>query len=135
MEESQEIKDLVYEAGNSDVQGNFGFWEQHISKNPNVMVYGSGPGAKYMELPAIKGYKNIITQLREELNDMKPSSFEINEIQAFSEGSVGWYFLRATGVYPNGIELSFRISGVLHKEDGSWKLVMQNTLFQVPDKK
>jgi hypothetical protein len=129
MEESQEIKDLISKAGNANTQGDIEFWQNIISKNKNVMLYGTAPSE------GLKGYDKIISALKAELGAMQPSSFTIHDVQAFSEGSVGWFLVRATSVYPNGSELPARSTGIVHKEDGIWKLVMQNTTLEVPDEK
>ena len=129
MEESEEIKSLIHKAGEANKQGNIEFWEKRISKNKDVMIYGTAPGE------GIKGYDTIIQGLKAELSVMKPASFTIDTLHAFSEGSVGWYLVRATTQYPNGTELPARISGVMHKEDGIWKIVMQNASLEVPDEK
>ena len=129
MEESEEIKTLIREAGEANIQGNIEFWEKHISKNKNVMIYGTAPGE------GIKGYDTIISTLKAELSVMKPISFTIEHLEAFSEGTVGWFLIRATSFYSNGTELPVRTSGVMHKEDGIWKAVTQSTTFEVPDEK
>lgn len=129
MEESEEIKKLIHEAGEANTQGNFEFWEKHISKNKDLMIFGTAPGE------GIKGYDTIIAAFRAELSAMKPSSFAIDTLHAFSEGTVGWYLVRATATYPNGTVLPTRVSGVMHKEDGIWKIVMQNATLEVPDEK
>ena len=129
MEESEEIKTLIHEAGEANIQGNIEFWDKHFSKNKDVMIFGTAPGE------GIKGYDTILSALKTELSVMKPSSFTIDTLHAFSEGSVGWYLVRATTLYPNGTELPARISGVMHKEDGIWKIVMQNASLEVPDEK
>jgi len=129
MEESEEIKTLIREAAEANVQGNFEFWEKYISKNKDVMMYGSAPGE------GIIGYDTIISTLKAELSVMKPTSYTIEHLKAFSEGSVGWYLIRATSFYSNGTEVPVRTTGVVHKEDGIWKVVMQNTTFEIPDEK
>jgi ketosteroid isomerase-like protein len=129
MEESQELKDLIFEAANANKEGNFEFWEKHFSKNMNVMTYGTAPSE------GINGYEKIIATTKAELSAMKPTSITIHDMQAFSEGSVGWFLVRSTGFYSNGTELPLRTSGVVHKEDGIWKIVMQNTTLEVPDEK
>jgi hypothetical protein len=49
--------------------------------------------------------------------------FEPGDIQAFSEGSVGWFAHQPTLKMPDGGELPARVTGVCHRENGAWKLV------------
>lgn len=129
MEESEEIKKLIYESGEANTQGNVEFWEKHFSKNKDVMIYGTAPGE------GIRGYDSIIAAFKAELSVMKPSSFTIDTLHAFCEGTVGWYLVRSTATYPNGTEMPARASGIVHKEDGIWKIVMQSATLEVPDEK
>lgn len=49
--------------------------------------------------------------------------FEPGDIQAFSEGSVGWFADQPTLHTPNGGGVPMRLTGVYHQEDGAWKMV------------
>ena len=50
-------------------------------------------------------------------------SFESGDIEAFSEGSVGWFADRPTLKMPDGNGVPMRLSGVCCQEDGKWKMV------------
>ena len=39
------------------------------------------------------------------------------------EGTVRWFEDQATLVLPNGVEIPYRITGLLHKEENEWKMV------------
>jgi hypothetical protein len=49
--------------------------------------------------------------------------FEPGDIQAFSEGSVGWFAHQPTLRMPDGSELLARATGVCRRENGVWKMV------------
>jgi len=49
--------------------------------------------------------------------------FESADLQAFSEGSVGWFADQPTLKLPDGGGVPMRLTGVCHQEDGNWKMV------------
>ncbi len=49
--------------------------------------------------------------------------FEPGDVQAFSEGTVGWVANQPTVKLPDGGEIPMRFTGVCHREDGAWKMV------------
>jgi ketosteroid isomerase-like protein len=56
---------------------------------------------------------------------------EAAELQAFSEGEVGWAADRPRLTMPDGSEISFRLTAVLHREDGDWRVVQWHSSFGV----
>lgn len=51
------------------------------------------------------------------------------DIQAFSEGSVGWYADQLTIQLPDGTPVPARLTGVCHQEGGGWKMVQFHISF------
>jgi hypothetical protein len=49
--------------------------------------------------------------------------FQAGDILAFGEGSVGWFADQPTLTMPNGGAVPMRLTGVVHKENGNWKIV------------
>ena len=49
--------------------------------------------------------------------------FESGGVQAFSEGTVGWFTDRPVLKLPDGGEAPMRLSGVFRQEDGVWRMV------------
>ena len=49
--------------------------------------------------------------------------FEPGDIQAFSEGSVGWFADQPVLKMPDGNGMPMRLTGVWHQEDGNWKMI------------
>src|SRR5436309_513200 len=47
----------------------------------------------------------------------------LSDLEAFSEGTVGWGMTRFTLSFPDGSSVSPRWSAVFHREDGEWKFV------------
>lgn len=44
-------------------------------------------------------------------------------IDAYSEGDIGWFADRSLFNLADGTDIPFRHTGVLHKEDGEWKFI------------
>ena len=60
-------------------------------------------------------------------------AFVPGDPQVFREGSVGWVADRATFKLPDGTERPVRITVVLHKENGEWKIVHVHGSFGIPN--
>jgi hypothetical protein len=46
-----------------------------------------------------------------------------SDLHVFTEGSVGWAADQPIARMPDGSEVPLRMTAVLHREDGSWKVV------------
>jgi ketosteroid isomerase-like protein len=58
---------------------------------------------------------------------------EAAELQSYSEGDVGWAADRPRLTLSDGREVSFRLSAVLHRENGDWRVVQWHVSFGVPN--
>lgn len=58
---------------------------------------------------------------------------EAGPIKAWEEGSVGWLADRPSFVLPDGLRIPTRVTAVLHREDGSWKIVNLHVSAGMPD--
>lgn len=54
------------------------------------------------------------------------TTVEVKDLRCYEEGSVSWMAGRIEFVLPNGNRLPARVTGVAHKEDGSWKIVQSH---------
>jgi adenylate cyclase len=50
-------------------------------------------------------------------------TFEIGEVEAYNEGTVGWVAARPKLLLPDGSTASLRFTGVLHLDRGVWRFV------------
>jgi hypothetical protein len=57
----------------------------------------------------------------------------VRNLQAYSEGSVGWTMDRVTVRLSNGAELPVRHTRIFHKENGAWKMVHLHVSIAVPN--
>ena len=49
--------------------------------------------------------------------------FKPGDVQAFTEGSMGWFADQPTLNMPDGGAVPMRMTGVFHEENGAWKMV------------
>lgn len=59
--------------------------------------------------------------------------FRAGDIQAFSEGSVGWVADQPTLTFPDGSGVPMRLTSVFRQEGGSWKMVQFHLSIGVPN--
>lgn len=58
---------------------------------------------------------------------------DVHDIEARSEGSVGWTMDRVLVALPDGTKLPIRHTRIFHQEDGKWKLVHLHVSMAAPD--
>jgi SnoaL-like domain len=51
----------------------------------------------------------------------------------YEEGSLGWVVDEPTFFFPDGSAMQTRLTAVLHREDGTWKLLHMHVSVGVPD--
>jgi ketosteroid isomerase-like protein len=62
-------------------------------------------------------------------------NIDVQDIEARSEGSVGWTMDRVLVSMPDGNKMPLRHTRIFHQEDGKWKLVHLHVSLAGPDKK
>ncbi len=79
-----------------------------------------------------EGGRVIKAQLREQLEGaeltVKPGNPRIGQT-----GDVGWFADRPAFVTPDGHEIPCRLTGILRREHGEWKLVQSHASLGVPN--
>jgi hypothetical protein len=103
----------VFNTGGVSIVGDF------VSTEEDVLGIGTDPREWWAGSEAFRAAWN--TQLPE--MHAAGLRFEPGDIQAFSEGSIGWFADQPTLKMPDGGEVPMRLSGVCRQEDGAWKMV------------
>jgi ketosteroid isomerase-like protein len=121
MEQSPEIKNLVLRYYEAISRRDSCFIERLMSHQDGLLVIGTDPEEWWT------GYENVIAIFKEQMEEMG-SGFSIvpGDLQAFVEGTVGWVADRAKLCLSNGIEIPIRLTAILHRENGGWKLVQRH---------
>jgi ketosteroid isomerase-like protein len=128
MDRSPEIEQLVMEWFESASKGDPSIVDAHVSSDDRVRLIGSDPGEWFKGGPAVAAF------LRGEVTNAGGAvSFQPGEIEAFSEGTVGWAITTVAISLPDGKHVSPRWTSVFHREDGVWKFVLTHASFGVPN--
>ena len=98
-----------------------------IASGPGVSVIGSAPGEGHDSRESwVSAYTDFIPEAGLRLEDG-------TEPRGWEEGSVGFVVDEPRFVMPDGSFLPTRLTGVLHQEDGEWKVVHLHFSVGVPD--
>ena len=100
--------------------------ERMSSDDENAVAIGTDPNEWWT------GGQNIKEAMREQLAagelGLKPGDPNIGQA-----GDVAWFADRPAFVLPGGEEIPCRLTGVLRREDGEWKLVQSHCSIGVPN--
>ena len=98
MEKSSEIRDFVLSSYAAMLNGDFGWWERHLSQQDGVLMIGTDPDEWWT------GYAAILRVTRPQVAALTGSTFE-GDPQAYVEGTVGWCADNGRWQLPNGAVL------------------------------
>jgi uncharacterized protein (TIGR02246 family) len=128
VESSAPIEQLVADWFAAATRGDASLVEAHVSRNEATRLIGSDPGEVF------KGGDAVAEFLTGEVEGAGGhATFEPRDIEAFSEGAVGWATTHITITMPDGKHVTPRWSAVLHQEDGVWKFVQTHASIGVPN--
>ena len=88
-----------------------------IARNSGSLVIGTAPGEWHL------GYDAIAPLFRVQFQEMPPVQFEVEDIVAWKEGTVGWIASRALLVIEGMPSVPTRATLVLHEEGAYWRIV------------
>ena len=95
-----------------------------IARNSGSLVIGTAPDEWHV------GYEAIAPLFRVQFQEMPPVHFEVEEISAWKEGTVGWIASRALLMIEGMPSVSTRATVVLHEEGAYWRVVQWH--FSIP---
>lgn len=126
MEESAEVKSVATRYFDAIRNGDTGFMERFVSRDDSTLLIGTDPNEWWT------GYERIVGIWKAQFEAMG-GSFPIRsgDIKAYKDGNVGWFAAQPVLSIPDSDELSFRVTAVVRKEDGDWKLVSSHASFGV----
>lgn len=86
---------------------------------PGVLFIGSDPKEWWA------GYQTLSPIVAAQMSEFETGglTFDVGEIDAYSEGTVGWVAGRPTLLFTDGSTSSLRFTGVLHLDRGVWRFV------------
>jgi hypothetical protein len=118
MDRSPELEQLVVAWFEGASGGDASLVDAHVSSLDGTRLIGSDPGELF------SGGSAVAQFLRSEVEGAGgKATFSPTDVEAFSEGTVGWATTTVTITMPDGRFVSPRWSAVFHMEDGVWKFV------------
>lgn len=123
MQPSAEIRDAMLgfydRLSASDVES----FDQLVSQEPDVLIIGTAPG-------------EWVTERERMRFGFETEGFRIeagNAPAGYEEGSMGWFVDEPTFDFPDDSAMDTRLTAVMRREDGRWKLVHMHVSVGVPD--
>jgi hypothetical protein len=117
MEQSSELIELIRRIYARMSVGDVAFFERHISRQDGVLVIGSDPGEWWAD------YATIVRVFKTQLEEMGSLSIDVGQIDAYSDGNVGWAAGRPVLRLPDGTAFTHRTTLVFQRQQGEWKIV------------
>ncbi len=96
-----------------------------LSDEPGLRMIGSNEAW-------ISDRDAVLQQMSDEAAELAPRLIE-GSIAAFAHGDVGWASDRPTMVLPDGRQIAFRYSCVMHCDEGQWRIVQSHLSASIPD--
>ena len=130
MMRSVEIEDLVAAWFGSATRGDGALIATHVSPGAETRLIGSDPAEDFRGGAAVAAF--LQGEVSQSAGTVK---FAPSEVEAFSEGTVGWATAKVTITLPDGGSVMPRWSSVFHKEDGVWKFVQTHASIAIANDK
>jgi hypothetical protein len=119
MEASPDLRRIAEEFYELFLSGDTSVVERYVENDDGLLVIGTDPREWWSE------YENVMTALKAQAAELSGVGLKIvrdHEIEAHQEGVVGWVADRPRFVFPDGSELSLRVTAVFLEKVGGWKL-------------
>jgi ketosteroid isomerase-like protein len=128
MDRSRELEDLVRTWFGAATRGDASLVDALVSPGDGTRLIGSDPGERLIGGAAVAKF------LRGEIEGAGgQANFAPTEVEAFSEGTVGWATTSLTITMPDGRHVSPRWSAVFHRENGDWRFVQTHASIGIPN--
>jgi ketosteroid isomerase-like protein len=122
MRESAEVRDAMVRFFDRLSAGDVASFDDVVSSDPSVVVIGTAPGEWVTERDRLRAGFEADGARVEPANPV-----------GYADGDVGWVVDEPTFLFPGDVAMKARVTGVLHREDGQWKLVHLHVSVGVPD--
>ena len=128
MERSDELKNVVLDVYNILQSGDAQALEQRTAEN-GVVFIGTDPNEWW------DSRAGTIEAFRAQSEALGGGGFAFRpgDIQAYTEGNVGWAADTPTITAPDGTEVALRFTLVFHKDNGQWRILQAHSSIGVPN--
>ncbi len=126
MQPCDELKNIVFRHyGKFDSGEQADTIQEIYSLQEGVVIIGNDPNEWFDDRESIIAFMQAGSSSKMDI--------AVQNLKAYSEGSVGWTMDRVTVKLPNGAELPVRHTRIFHKENGAWKMVHLHVSIAVPN--
>jgi hypothetical protein len=128
MQQSTAVRDAILRFYDRFSAGDPAGFGDILARGDGVSVIGTAPGEGHDEREAwIRSYESGMA------GEMAGMRLEGVDPRGYEEGSMGWGVDTPSFVLPDGSRLPTRLTAVVHREDGEWKVVHLHFSVGVPD--
>ena len=128
MQPCDELKNIVlHHYGQFDSGEQSASIESIYSLQEGVVIIGNDPNEWLDDREAVVAFMQAGSSSRMDIT--------VQNLKAYSEGTVGWTMDRVMVKLPNDVELPVRHTRIFHKENGAWKMVHLHVSIAVPNEK
>lgn len=128
MEQNTQLKERISQMYESFATGDPSVVDTVLSAEKEVLGIGTDPGEWWVG-------DDIRRAFKAQLQEMHAAGIRFRErnIQAFSEGSVGWASDQTALTLDDGAEVPMRLTTVWRQEAGDWRMVQFHLSIGVPN--
>jgi hypothetical protein len=121
MEESAELRETLLRFGDRLSAGDVDSFDELVSQDANLVI-GTAPGEWVEDRSAMRfGFETEGVRL------------ELDDPRGYAEGALGWVVDRPTFFFPDDSSMETRLTAVMRREDGAWRIVHMHFSVGVPD--
>ncbi len=123
MDTSDEVRDAMLEFMDRLTAGDVDSFERLVARHKATLVIGTAPGEWVTEPDRLRAGFEI------EGVSMTPGPAPLG----WADADLGWYVDEPTMGFPDGSAILTRMTAILARGDGSWRLVHMHVSVGVPD--
>src|SRR5688572_20652031 len=112
MERAPELAEIIEGWFEAAVRGDVSWRDRHVSRQPGTRIIGTDPD-EFLE--GERAYAFLRNEAEAAGGKL---TVQVEHVEAFKEGSVGWGVAVPTITLPDGTKLTPRWSAVFHLEEG-----------------
>lgn len=126
MQPCEELKNIVlHHYGKFDSGGQAESIKETYSLQEGVTIIGNDPNEWFDDRDSILAFNKA--------GGSSKMDITVQNLKAYSEGSVGWTMDRVIVKLPDGAEIPVRHTRIFHKEKNAWKMVHLHVSIAVPN--
>ena len=117
MEPSAELEEIIVNWFKAAAAGDASWRDRHVSRHASLRIVGTDPEEWLQGEHAYRFLKEEAESIGGKVQVQVP------EVEAFSEGGVGWGVARPVITLADGRKVSPRWSAVFRREEQGWKMI------------